>query len=116
MEAGTLEDTKVTLHTARGSAETTLGGLEEAAARALGRAQLTLEVGGDRPIGASLKISGSLPTRELRKGADVRGQVLDGNGEIISEHEAYVAQVAFVEHRPEVGSPWTERVHTIKVA
>ena len=116
MEAGTLEDTKVTLHTDRGSAETTLGELEDAAARPLGRAQLSLDVGGDRPTGATLKIGGSLLTRELLKGADVRVQVLDENGEIVAEQAGYVAQVAFVDHRPDNAAWFTERVHTIKVA
>lgn len=80
--------------------------------------QLTLDVGGDEPEGASFRCTGAMRlTRELRMGTPVAVRVIGADGELLAEGDGEVTSVHFRRH-PETTArpPWTERVHGVTLS
>ena len=93
------------------------GGPEVDVTALLEREQLSLDVGGDPPDSAVVKIGGSIPIiRDLPKGERLRVQVIGADGDIVGETDALVVNVAFVDKLDEhLNVTATERVHAAKV-
>ena len=113
---------------------TTPDGRKHDVSALLEREQLSLDVGGDPPDSAVVKIGGSIPiSRDLPKGERLRVQVIGADGDIVGETDALVVSVAFVDKVDEHSSSFksgrfrsafkpaclnitaTERVHAAKV-
>ena len=77
--------------------------------------QLSFDVGGQRPTGAALSMSGKLALdRELRKGEQVVVNVVDENGEIVVSGHGAVVAVSFVDRETEAEGLVTTREHKVK--
>ena len=79
--------------------------------------QMTLDVGGDpMPILGSFKVSGRLRAlTEVEKGASVRVNIVDADGQVIAAALGRVGAITFREHRKRDTPPWTERAHGVKL-
>ena len=80
--------------------------------------QLTLDVGGDEPEGASFRMSGAMRIEhELRMGTPVMVRVIGADGELLAQGDGEVTSVQFRRH-PETTArpPWTERVHGVTLS
>jgi hypothetical protein len=80
--------------------------------------QLTLDVGGDEPEGASFRCSGAMRlSRELRMGTPVAVRVIGADGELLAEGDGEVNSVSFKRHEATTARPaWTERVHGVTLS
>lgn len=96
---------------------TTPDGRKHDVSALLEREQLSLDVGGDPPDSAVVKIGGGIPiSRDLPKGERLRVQVIGADGDIVGETDALVVSVAFVDKVDEhLNITATERVHAAKV-
>jgi hypothetical protein len=79
--------------------------------------QLSLEVGGDEPEAASLRLRGKANVlRELRMGEEVYLRLTDADGIVLAEAEGEITIVSFEHHpAPTHGRAWTERVQVVSL-
>jgi len=82
------------------------------------RAQLTFDVGGNKPDKAVLRFSGGLMLdRELTKGEELHVQVVDMDGTVVGNAYGKIIAVTFKDKLDEDGFVTsTERVHSAKVS
>lgn len=82
------------------------------------KAQLTFDVGGNKPDKAVLRFSGGLMLdRELAKGEELHVQVVDMDGQVVGNAYGRIVSIAFKDKLDEHGAVTeTERTHSAKVS
>ncbi|MGD0386384.1 MAG: hypothetical protein ABSB73_09640 [Solirubrobacteraceae bacterium] len=80
--------------------------------------RLSLDVGGEQPSTATLKISAALGlANELAKGDRVAIRIIGFDGQILAEGDARIIAVTFRDHFDEYGNvAFVKRAHTAKVS
>ncbi|HEY7621700.1 MAG TPA: hypothetical protein VH834_18110 [Solirubrobacteraceae bacterium] len=80
--------------------------------------QLTLDVGGDEPEGASFRMTGGMRlAEELRMGTPLAVRVIGADGELLAEGDGEVTSVSFRRHPETTARPaWTERIHGVTLS
>lgn len=78
--------------------------------------QLSLNVGGDNPDIAVLKLSASLILhRELNKAQELHVQVVAMDGEVVADGYGVVGAVTFTDVADKYGDTHVERHHVVKI-